>query len=30
MPVALGDIVGEKYRLDAQIGEGGMARVFRD
>jgi eukaryotic-like serine/threonine-protein kinase len=29
MPVALGDIVGEKYRLDAQIGEGGMARVFR-
>jgi eukaryotic-like serine/threonine-protein kinase len=29
MPVALGDILGQKYRLDAQVGEGGMARVFR-
>jgi eukaryotic-like serine/threonine-protein kinase len=29
MPVAIGDVLGKKYRLEAQIGEGGMARVFR-
>jgi eukaryotic-like serine/threonine-protein kinase len=29
MPVAIGDVLGQKYQLEAQIGEGGMARVFR-
>jgi eukaryotic-like serine/threonine-protein kinase len=29
MPAALGDVLGEKYRIDAQIGEGGMARIYR-